>query len=310
MIIKTISRFKQIACTIFVALLLSSSWATLNITATTSLVADLVQNVGQEHVKVQSLMGAGVDPHVYKATASDILKLQKADTIFYNGLHLEGRMADLFHNLSNRNKPVYPVARNLSQSSLIAFNDDPSLADPHVWFDPILWGQCALYVGEILAQQDPQHAADYKANALAYQSELKDLSQWGRSRIETLHPDQRILITSHDAYNYFGKAFGIDVIGIQGISTVSEAGLADIVSMVDFIKKRNVKAIFVETSVSPAAITRVSEDSGAKIGGELFSDSLGAPGELLTTPAQNSYDVGTYSGMFQYNMDTIVEGLK
>ena len=269
-----------------------------------------MQNVGKEQVRVQSLMGAGVDPHVYKATASDIIKLQNADIIFYNGLHLEGRMTDQFKGLSKRGKPVYALTEKLSKDDLLTYMDDMDLADPHVWFDSKLWSQCAQEAADVLAEKDPENAIFYKDNASAYQKELEQLDAWGQKKANELPKAKRILVTSHDAYNYFGKAFDFQVIGIQGLSTVSEAGLADIVSMVDFIREKQIKAIFVETSVSQAAITRVSEDSGAAIGGELFSDSLGAPKEFLKTINGESYDVGTYTGMFKYNMETIVGALK
>lgn len=282
---------------------LSLGYGKIKVCTTTSLIQDLVEQIGGETVELQSLMGAGVDPHLYKATASDLRKLREADIIFYNGLHLEGRMTEVFEGLVDKGKAVFAVTDGIDRSALLKL--DREGYDPHVWFDPRLWAQCGQKVLNELKKKDPENAMHYQRRGDAFNSELNAIYVWGKQLTQSLPDAAKILITSHDAYSYFGRAFGFRVIGVQGISTVSEAGLADIVSTVDFIKKYKIKAIFIESSVSPVAIERISEDSGAKIGGELFSDSLGGRGEI-----EDKYDVGNYLGMFKYNMTTIVKGLQ
>ncbi len=280
----------------------------LRVAATTTLVADLVREVGGDDVKLEALMGPGVDPHLYKATALDVQKLQSAQVIFHNGLHLEGRMGDVLARVAKRGKRVVAVGERIPAERLL--EPEPGQHDPHVWFDPKLWTLCADAVAEALSAADPANAAAYAKRGAAYRQRLTELDTWARERLGSLPEARRILITSHDAYNYFGRAYGVQVVGVQGVSTVSEAGLADIAKTVDFIRKHGVKAIFVETSVSPAAIERISKDSGARVGGELFSDSTGAPGQMETGAQGERYDVGTYEGVFRHNVNTIVEALK
>lgn len=282
----------------------------LKVVATTSHVADLARHVGGEFVEVEGLMGPGVDPHLYKATARDLIALQSADVILYSGLHLEGRLGETFEKLRAAGRPIYAVTDRIPRDRLLSPEDYEGNYDPHVWFDPELWAMTIDVVVEAFAKADPGHAAEYVRRGESYREEIVALEDWARQRIETLPPERRILVTSHDAYNYFGDAFGVQVVGVQGISTATEAGLADIASMVRFIKERQVPAIFVESSVSPAAIQRISKDSGAKVGGELFSDALGAPGEMHEGPDGTQYDVGEYIGMFRYNVNTMVESLR
>ncbi|CAN5439363.1 zinc ABC transporter substrate-binding protein [soil metagenome] len=273
------------------------------------MVADLVSRVGGDEVKLVALMGAGVDPHLYKPSASDAAELQRADVIFYSGHHLEGRMADLFEKMGARGKLVVPVAEAIPEDELVVPEDAGGLPDPHVWGDASLWATAIDPVAETLSRVLPERADEIAARADAYRRELGDLHEWAKARVAELPEGQRVLITSHDAFNYFGRAYGFEVIGVQGLSTVSEAGLADIAKTVDLIRERGVKAIFVESSVSPAAIERISRDSGASIGGELFSDAMGTPGEIETA-AGESYDVGTYVGMLKHNVNTAVEALR
>lgn len=282
------------------------SYGTVNICTTTSLVADLLRSVGGEDVCVTTLMGPGVDPHLYQATLADCHKLSRADAIFYNGLYLEGNLTWTLQNIKKRGKSVHAVSADIPKEKLIAIEKTKDIYDPHVWFDPRLWALCVDTVRSALTEKDPAHAAGYKARAHALIKQYNTLYDRGIALAEKLPPGKRILITSHDAYSYFGKAFGFQVFGIQGISTVSETGLADIVKAVDFIKTHKVKAIFVETSVPWTTIARISRDSGASIGGELFSDALGPPGDVR----ENSHDVGTYAGMLEYNINTIVNALK
>lgn len=276
----------------------------VKVTATTSMVSDLAKNVGGAHVAVEALMGPGVDPHLYKATARDSLKLQSAEVVFYNGLLLEGKMEELFEQMKKKKKHVYAVADGLKKEELLSINP-PGHADPHVWFDVQLWSKCIPAVRDALIAADPGHKEDYQKNAEMYQKKLEELHSWAVQKVAELPKEKRILVTSHDAFNYFGRAYGFEVIGLQGISTVTEAGLADMAKLVDLVKAKQIKAVFVESSVSPAAIKRISQDAGVKIGGELFSDAMGTPGEM-----ENGYDVGTYEGMIKHNINTIVGALR
>lgn len=277
----------------------------ISVVTTVGMVADLARNVGGDAVAVEGLMGAGVDPHLYKATASDITKLQNADVIFYNGLVLEGKMADLFSKLARKKKFVYPVTESVPESELLEPAQFEGHYDPHVWFDVRMWSKCVETVERGLAEFAPERAALFRANAEAYRKRLAALHEWALAKAAELPRERRILVTSHDAYNYFGRAYGFQVVGLQGISTVTEAGSADMVKLVDFIKRQKVKAIFVETSVPHATIERISKDAGVKIGGELFSDAMGTPGQM-----ERDYDLGTYEGMVKHNLNTIVEALK
>lgn len=273
----------------------------LKVTCTTGMVADLVRNIAGERAEVTQLMGAGVDPHLYKSSPSDIAALSAADVVFYSGLHLEGKMTDVFEQLS-QTKPVVAVAGRIDETKLLA---DGGTHDPHVWFDVALWQAAAKEVLQTLAKFDPSEAANYETRAAAYQAKLTELDQYCREQLATIPADQRVMITAHDAFRYFGKAYGIEVRGIQGVSTESEAGVKQINSLVDFLVSRKIKAIFVETSVSEQNIRSLIEGCRAqrhevKIGGELYSDALGEPG----TPE------GTYDGMVRHNVNTIVHALK
>ena len=278
--------------------------------ATTTFVADLTASILGDDGEVIGLMGPGVDPHLYKATAGDVNQLQSADVIFYNGLHLEGRMTEVLVRLGRQGTPVYAITEDLPEASLLEPAEFAGHYDPHVWFDPDLWIHCVDTVVSALSEVDSNRADAYRDRGATLKSRLKELKRWGVEYAQQIPKEKRILITSHDAYNYFGQAFDFQVIGVQGISTVSEAGLADIVKVSGFIRDNGIKAIFVESSVSPATIERISADSGVSIGGELFSDALGEPGHLEESPDGSSFDVGTYEGMFRHNMITIVEALK
>ena len=277
----------------------------LKVATTIGMVADLVRQVGGERVEVDQLMGPGVDPHLYKPTSTDASRLSKADAIFYSGLMLEGRMGDLFAKLARSGKKVYPTTESVPEELLTEPKEFQGHYDPHIWFDVSMWAQTVPTIVKGLSEVDPAGKTAYENNGAALMERLGKLHQWCKDTIAELPEGQRILVTSHDAYNYFGRAYAFKVIGLQGVSTVSEAALADMANLVDFIKKQGVKAIFVETSVNPAAIKRVAEDSGVKIGGELYSDAMGNPGEI-----RRGFDTGTYEGMVRYNVTTIVEALK
>ena len=271
----------------------------LSILATTSMIADAARQIGGNAVEVTSLMAPGVDPHLYQATARDQSRLQSAHLILYNGLHLEGKMADLFESLAKRKK-VVAVTRDIPEERLLSWSDSAGMHDPHVWFDVQLWQIVVQTISRACQEADPDHASDYEHRAGEYLAQLEQLDAECRQRSHELPESQRVLITSHDAFHYFGRAYGFEVVGIQGISTDSEAGLKAITDAVDLIRSRKLRAIFPETSVPRAAIERVAKDGNAKLGAELFSDSLGS----LDSPA------GTYVGMIRTNMQQIVEALR
>ncbi|HSK74837.1 MAG TPA: zinc ABC transporter substrate-binding protein [Thermoanaerobaculia bacterium] len=276
----------------------------LRIVATTSIVADTASRIAGEHAKIEALMGPGVDPHLYKASESDVRRLAEADLILYNGLHLEGKMGDILTKMA-RSRPVVAVSEDIPPNLL---REPPEFAgqyDPHVWFDVSMWKETLGPVTRELAKLDPAHAEDYEANAAAYARELDELDAWVKQQTGTIPPAQRTLVTAHDAFGYFGRRYGMEVVGIQGISTLSEAGLNDMDRVVQVIVDKGVKAIFVESSVPRRSIEAVQagvEAQGKKvaIGGQLHSDSLGAAGA----------PEGTYVGMVRANTNTIVNALK
>ena len=277
----------------------------LKVATTVTMVADLARQVGGDRVEVDALMGPGVDPHLYKAAASDITKLQQADVIFYSGLLLEGKMQDIFAKLARSKRFVYPVTEAIPVEKLLEPPEFAGHYDPHVWFEVPLWNLCVDVVAKGLSEADPAGRDFYEKRAAETRARMDELHAWALKKSAELPAERRILVTSHDAYNYFGRAYGFQVVGLQGISTVTEAGLADMAKLTDFIKQKKVKAVFVETSVPHHTIERISKDTGVKIGGELFSDAMGTPGQL-----ENGYDLGTYEGMIKHNMTTIVEALK
>lgn len=276
----------------------------LTVTATTGMIADAARIVGGEHAEVTALMGPGVDPHLYKATQSDLAKLTEADLIFYNGLHLEGRMADVLVTMASRVKTVQ-ATESIPEEKLRTPPEFDGHFDPHVWFDVSLWRYAVERILQAYVEADPVHEAAYRSNAAAYLETLDELDVYARERFESIPAENRVLITAHDAFGYLGAAYGIEVHGLQGISTAAEYGLQDVTALVDMIVAKNVRAVFVESSVSPRSIEALVEGAQARghelrIGGELFSDALGAEG----TPE------GTYEGMVRHNVDTIAEALQ
>ena len=303
---------RSITCTCLILLLLNGTVPVaaaaekkLKVTTTVTMVADLVREVGGERVQVEALMGPGVDPHLYKAAASDVTKLQQADAIFYSGLLLEGKMQDLFGTLARSKRFVYAVTESIPLDRLLEPPEFAGHYDPHVWFDVPLWKLCVDTVVKGLSEADPGSKDAFAKRGAEARARMDELHAWALAKAAELPADRRILVTSHDAYNYFGRAYGFQVVALQGISTVSEAGLADVAKLTDFIKEKGIKAVFVESSVPHNTIERISKDSGVKIGGELFSDAMGALGQL-----ENGYDLGTYEGMIKHNLTTIVDGLK
>ena len=277
----------------------------IQVVATTGMVADLVRNVGGARVEVASLMGPGVDPHLYKPSAGDIRRLESADVIFYNGLELEGRMTDLFVKMARAGKPTVPVTDGIDEAKLREPPEFEGKFDPHVWFDVALWQDTVPVVARELAKLDPGSQKAYEANAAKYKQELVDLHAYVQKTVGEVPPASRVLITAHDAFGYFGQSYGYEVRGLQGTSTATEAGAADVQELAAFIAERKIKAIFVESSVPRATIEAVQAAVRAKgfdvqVGGELFSDAMGADG----TPE------GTYVGMVKHNADTIAKALK
>ncbi|MEL6358647.1 MAG: zinc ABC transporter substrate-binding protein [Bacteroidota bacterium] len=278
--------------------------ARFTIVATTSMLGDAVQQIVQDKAKVITLMGPGVDPHDYKATQQDVKHLRQADVVFYNGLHLEGKMADVLHKLRSKKK-VYAAADVIKSHQLRVDPEFAAGVDPHIWFSVPIWKQVVQYVSKQLQAADPDYAAYYKENTVRYLEQLTALHQKTLQAIQNILPAQRVLITAHDAFGYFGRAYNMEVRGLQGISTVSEFGLKDITDLVQFIINRNIKAIFIETSIPDKPLKAVIEGCKKRghevvIGGELYSDALGEAGTLE----------GTYHGMVQANVQTIVNALK
>ncbi|HRI89725.1 MAG TPA: zinc ABC transporter substrate-binding protein [Candidatus Hydrogenedentes bacterium] len=276
----------------------------LKVTCTIGMIADVARNLGGQHVEVSGLMGAGVDPHLYKATHGDLEKLSGADLILYNGLHLEGKMADVLVKMA-RSVPTVQVTESIPENLLNEPAEFAGHHDPHVWFDVSLWIYVAERIRDALKEAAPAHAADFEKNAAAYIESLRALHQYVKDQIAQVPADQRVLVTAHDAFGYFGEAYGVEVMGLQGISTAAEYGAQDLTRLVNILVERKIKAVFVESSISPKsieALVRGVEGQGGTItiGGELFSDAMGAEG----TPE------GTYIGMVKHNTDTIVKALK
>jgi manganese/zinc/iron transport system substrate-binding protein len=283
----------------------SGSGGKVKVTSTIGMISDVVKEIGGEHVEVTGIMKAGVDPHLYKASEGDIGRLDQADIIFYNGLHLEGKMVEILEKMAE-DKPTVAVSKNIGESQLR--QGDPSLGtahDPHIWFDVKHWMSAAEVIRDELSALDPGHKDDYKANADAYLAKLSELDEYARTQIATIPESQRVLVTAHDAFGYFGDAYGIKVMGLQGISTASEAGTKDMTELRDFLVDNQIKAVFIESSVPRKAIDAVIQGAKEKghtvaIGGQLYSDAMGDEGT----------EEGTYIGMVRHNVDTIVNALK
>lgn len=276
----------------------------ISVTTTTNVITDLVENIGGEHVSVTGLMGPGVDPHLYRPSASDVKELQNADIIFYNGLDLEGKMGDIFVKIGKEGTTVLAVSENIPLKSLLILDNNGNF-DPHIWWDVDLWSEAAKVVATGLKEYDPKNSEKYDKNLSEYLNQLKKLNSNNLNKINSIPQDQRVLVTAHDAFQYFGHTYGFEELSIQGWSTDSEAGIREIQNLADEISKRKIKALFVETSISPATIEALeaavqSRGHDIVIGGELFSDAIGEKG----TPE------GTYVGAFTHNVNTIVEALK
>ena len=279
----------------------------LRVLCTTGMIAEAVAAVGGRHVVVEQLMPPGVDPHLYRPTARDKWRINAADVVFYNGLHLEGRLEPL---LAKRGRflPVYAVTENLLTcwpERLRPLAEGGGIYDPHVWLDPLLWAECVRFVGERLAELDPERAADYQRQAEQYVAALLELDRYAREQLATIPPTRRVLVTTHDAFGYFGRRYGLRVKSLQGLSTLDEIDLQSMNALIRELVAEQIPAVFVESSVSPRALQAVVAGCQAlghslRIGGELYADCLGPPG----SPGE------TFLGAFRWNVDTIVAALR
>ena len=281
----------------------------VKVTTTTTMITDLVRQIGGDLVVVQGLMGPGVDPHLFQAKDSHIDMLRGADVIFYHGLHLEGRMQDMFVDFASTKKHVYRVTKSIPEDKLLVPADFGGHPDPHVWFDIELWASCIDEVVKGLSTVDPDNKVAYEKKGEIYRAQLTELDAWAQSRVDELPKGNRILFTSHDAFNYFANGYGFKVEALLGVSTDDEAGSGDVTDMVDLIRASPVKVLFTESSVSSKGLEQIKEDAEAKIGGEIFSDAMGEPGKM-EGPKGAQYDVGTYEGMIKHNVNTIVDAIK
>lgn len=274
------------------------------IVTTTGMIEDAVSAIVGDSFEVISLMGAGVDPHLYKAKKGDLTLLREASVIVYNGLHLEGKMGEVLEKLG-RKKPVVAIGEGIPETSLIYHGDNTDSKDPHIWFDLMLWSEGLTFLENELGKVYPSMTSYFKTNLKAYQDKLLDIHEDAINTIQKIPMQQRVLITAHDAFSYFGKAYQIEVKGLQGISTVAEFGLKDVKELVDFIVERKIKAVFVESSIPRKSLEAVVEGCqqkghDIKIGGTLYSDAMGEKGS----------EEGTFIGMFKHNVKTIVESLE
>ena len=277
----------------------------LKVVTTTTMITDLVKNIGGDKLDVKGLMGSGVDPHLYKASEGDVSKLFEADIVVYNGLHLEGKLEEVFEKMKHQNKKTIVVSDVIDKNTLINSENFASNYDPHIWFDIDNWTKIATYVADKLGELDVKNAEVYKENAKKYIEKLSALNTGIASKIDELPEEKRILVTAHDAFNYFGRQHKFNVVGLQGLSTATEAGVQDVQKLAKFIIDNKVKAIFVESSVPKRTIEALQEAVKSKgqevvIGGTLYSDALGNAGT----------EEGTYIGMYKANVNTIVDALK
>jgi len=290
-----------LVATVSLSALIAGAEPSVRVVATTTVVADLVRQVGGPQVAVESLMAEGVDPHSYRATPRDADRLFRADLVVANGLHLEGKLAELLTRLGRR-RPVVAVGDALAEADLLPIGN--GLFDPHIWFDAALWSRCPAVVAEALGRVDRANAEGYHQRAAAYAERLRTLDATVRASVSNIPPAKRVMITAHDAFRYFGRAYGLEVIGVQGTSTESEAGLADMNRLVNLVVSRKIPAVFVETSVSDRNVTALQEGAAARgqpirLGGRLYSDALGPPGS----------DGETLEQALLANVKTLVEAL-
>ncbi len=275
----------------------------LRVVATVGMVADVVREIGGPQVEVAQLMGSGVDPHLYKATRDDVRQIIGAEIVFSGGLMLEGRLQDTLDEVAG-SQPVFAVTSKLPEDQLLRPEGSAGHPDPHVWMDVAAWASCVDVISHALSTSDPAHSSDFKMRTEEYRIKLKSLHEYGLTSIASIPKDRRVLVTSHDAFGYFGRAYGLEVVGVQGLSTESEAGLQRINELVDLLVERKLSAVFVESSVPPKNIQALIDGAKSRgheviIGGELFSDAMGSDG---------TYE-GTYIGMLDHNITTVTRAL-
>jgi manganese/zinc/iron transport system substrate-binding protein len=276
----------------------------LRVVATTTIVGDLVRVIGGADVELETLMGSGVDPHLYKPSAGDVRRMSSAQAVFFNGLHLEGKMSEVLSEMGARDVTTVAVAECVPEEDLISSPGFSGVHDPHIWFDVGLWMRAGDCVRDALMELDPENSEGFQARAIAFRTELESLDEWVSDRVSSLPEERRVLVTAHDAFSYFGRAYGFEVRGLMGISTASEAGTADVQQLAEFIAERRIPALFVESSVPPRYAEALQQAVVARgfdvaIGGSLYSDALGDPGG----PA------ATYVGTVRSNVETIVAAL-
>ena len=276
----------------------------LRVVTTIGQIADAVHRVGGDRVETHGLMGPGVDPHLYRASESDITRLESADAVFWNGLHLEAGMSGVLERMGDLGVHSIRVTDDIDRARLLAPPEFEGAYDPHVWFDLDLWSTAVESIRDALIAMDPDGAEVYRANAAAYITQITELDEYVKSRALEVEERVRVLVTAHDAFNYFANRYGMQVRGLQGISTESEASTADVQELARFISERGIPAVFIESSVPDQGVQAVIEAAAARghtvtIGGEIFSDAMGAEGT----------EEGTYLGMIRHNIDTIVEAL-
>ena len=274
------------------------------VVGTTGMITDMVKEIGGPLIEVRGLMGPGVDPHLYKASQRDLKWLREASIVFYNGLHLEGKMGEVLESFA-REKPVFALAEGIDEAVLIQVDENSGSLDPHIWFDVSLWAKGIEVIEDKLSERFPEHSQAFQERADRYRDSLAHLHTWVQEQITSIPPESRIMITAHDAFSYFGRAYQMEVKGLQGISTVAEFGLKDRQELVNLIVDQKIKSVFVETSVSSKSLEAVVSDCKQRdwevqIGGTLYSDAMGEAG----TPE------GTYLGMVRSNVNILVEGLK
>jgi manganese/zinc/iron transport system substrate-binding protein len=281
------------------------------VVATTTVVADLARVIGGDRVEVKGLMGPGVDPHSHVPRLSDTRLLEKADVVLYSGLHLEGKFQATLEAMAGRGGNVVAVSDGVPGDLLLAPQEDfEGTKDPHFWGDPALWSLAVKTVVEALSKADPEGRAGYEERGRVYQAELAELDRWAREKVAQVPEGQRVLVTSHDAFFYFGRAYGFRVRGLQGVSTAAEAGVRDRAELVKFLRESGVRTVFSETSIHAKGIAAVAAEAGVRVSEDaLFSDALGEPGDVVVIDGIPS-DRGTYLGMMRHNIHSVVEGLK
>ncbi|TVQ31215.1 MAG: manganese transporter [Phycisphaeraceae bacterium] len=293
-----------VAVSLFSSTAAADDGRTIGVVATTSMIGDVASEVGGDRVRVFTIIGPGVDPHLYKPGRSDVARMLGADIVFYNGLLLEGKMTDALIRVARSGRPVYAVTELMDEDSLLSPEEFDGHFDPHVWMDPVAWSQAVDVIAAKLAELDPAGAPEYSRRAEAYKAELEKLDAYARQALSSVPEQSRVLVTAHDAFNYLGRRYDFEVLGVQGLSTESEAGVRDIENLVNMIVERRIPAVFAETTVPDRNVRALVSGARARgytvaLGPELFSDATGAAG---------TYE-GTYIGMIDHNITAITRAL-